>query len=66
MKTQKHHWHPAPKRGCTNPHAETHRFTVVRLNDKAERFSDTLPGVRTRKSPDFMVWDNRLNAEWID
>lgn len=64
--TTRHTWHKAPARGCQNPLAETHRFTVVRLSDKSERFTDRLPGPRLRKSPDFMVWDNRLNAEWID
>ncbi len=52
-------WHKAPARGCTNTLAETHRFTIVRLSDKAERFTDRKP----RKSPNIMIWDNRENCE---
>lgn len=63
---KKHHWHKAPPRGMSNALATIHRFTVVRLSDKAERFTDTLPASRIRKSPDFRVWDNQLNAEWVD
>jgi len=52
-------WHKAPARGCNNPLAETHRYTVVRLSDKAERFTDRKP----KPSPNFTVWDNRENRE---
>jgi hypothetical protein len=60
MKTN---WHKAPARGCRNILSETHRYTVVRLRDKAERFTDRLPRIEIRKSLDFMVWDNRENTE---
>jgi hypothetical protein len=52
-------WHKAPARGCENPLAKTHRYTVVRLSDKAERFTDHKP----RPSANQMIWDNRENQE---
>jgi len=57
----KHHWHKAPPRGMTNAMASVYRFTVIRLSDKAERFTRHLPGPKIRKSPDFLVWDNDKN-----
>jgi ribosomal protein L15 len=52
-------WHKAPARGCTNPKSEMFRFTVVRLSDRAERFTDRKP----KPGPFVMVWDNRENCE---
>lgn len=52
-------WHPAPPRGGKNPKAELFRYTVVRLSDRAERFTDRKP----KSSPNTMVWDNRENCE---
>lgn len=66
MRTKNIQWQKAPAKGCTTPMAGLHRFTTVRLSDKAERFTDTLPPKRLRLSPDYMVWDNQLNAEWVD
>lgn len=56
-------WHPAPKRGCRNPQSELFRFTVVRLSDMSERFTDRKPSPSVVRSSDFTVWDNRENAE---
>jgi ribosomal protein L15 len=53
-------WSKAPKRGTKNPKAELFRYTVVRLEDKAERFTNRKPVV---ESIDFMVWDNAKNCE---
>lgn len=52
-------WEKAPKRGTRNPKAELFRFTVIRLADKAERFTNRKPAHRD----DQMVWDNVKNAE---
>ena len=52
-------WEKAPKRGTRNPKAEVFRFTVVRLADKAERFTNRKPAHRD----DQMIWDNVKNAE---
>ena len=52
-------WEKAPKRGCRNPKAELYRFTIVRLDDKAERFTNRKPAHRD----DQMIWDNKNNCE---
>lgn len=52
-------WLSPPPRGCRNPLAESHRYTIVRLDDRMERFVDRKP----RKTPDIMVWDNEENRE---
>lgn len=54
------HWHPAPARGCHNPAAEFYRYTVRRLSDGAERFTDSRPRVRSDK---YLAWDNQENRE---
>ena len=56
-------WEKAPPRGCRSPKSELYRFTVVRLSDNAERFTDRKPRLEIRQSSDFMVWDNRENEE---
>jgi ribosomal protein L15 len=56
MKTQ---YYPQPKRGTKNPKSELFRYTVIRLKDQAERFTDRKPKV----SLNFMTWDNRENCE---
>lgn len=61
MKT--HHWSAAPARGMANTASQIYRYTVVRLRDNRERFTDRLPRVEIRKSPDFLVWNNKLNQE---
>jgi ribosomal protein L15 len=53
-------WSKAPKKGMKNPKAELFRYTVVRLEDKAERFTNRKPVV---ENVDFMVWDNVKNCE---
>lgn len=60
---RKLHWEKAPARGCKNPKSELFRYTVVRLSDNAERFTDRKPRSEILKSSDFMVWDNRENEE---
>lgn len=52
-------WERAPKRGMKNPKTELFRYTVVRLADKAERFTNRKPAHRD----DQMVWDNKRNCE---
>lgn len=56
----KFQWHPAPARGCHNPAAEFYRYTVRRLSDGAERFTDSRPRVRSDK---YLAWDNKENCE---
>lgn len=56
-------WHKAPRRGGKNPTAALYKFTVVRLADGSERFTDRKPRPEVIQSPDFMVWDNRENCE---
>lgn len=56
----KFHWHPAPARGFINPAAQFYRYTVRRLSDGAERFTDSRPRVRSDK---YIAWDNRENRE---
>jgi len=45
-------WQPAPA-----------RYTIVRLSDNYERYTDRLPRIEVRKNPSFMVWDNVENAQ---
>lgn len=52
-------WEKAPKRGYKNPKAELYRFTVVRLADKAERFTNRKPAHNDGQ----MVWDNVKNCD---
>lgn len=56
-------WHKAPARGCSNTLAELYKFTIVRLSDRAERFTDRRPRPEILKSADFTVWNNRQNCE---
>jgi len=56
-------WHKAPRRGCKNTMSEFYKFTVVRLTDNAERFTDRKPRPEVIKSLNFMVWDNRENCQ---
>jgi len=56
-------WHKAPRRGCVNPASQLYKFTVVRLSDMAERFTDRKPRAEIVHSPDFTVWDNKANEE---
>lgn len=63
---RKLHWEKARARGCKNTKSELYRFTVVRLSDNAERFTDRKPRPEILKSLDFMVWNNRENEELRD
>lgn len=56
-------WFPEPRRGCKNPRSELYRFTVIRLSDSRERFTDRRPRPEIFRSLDFMVWNNRDNCE---
>ena len=56
-------WYKAPARGCVNPTSQLYKFTVVRLSDMAERFTDRKPRPEVINSPDFTVWNNRENCE---
>lgn len=56
-------WHKAPSRGCTNPKADLYKFTVIRNEDRAERFTDRRPRPEVIKSADYTVWNNRENCE---
>lgn len=56
-------WHKAPKRGCTNTLSELYKFTIVRVSDMAERFTDRRPSPEIIQSADFTVWNNRENCE---
>jgi hypothetical protein len=40
--------------------ASTHRYTVVRLSDLAERFADRKPRI---SRTNYMVWDNKAQQE---
>jgi hypothetical protein len=60
---RKHHWEKAPARGCKNTKSELYRYTVVRLSDKAERFTDRKPRPEIFASGEYMTWDNRHNEE---
>lgn len=62
MKTNTTKWASKPPRGCQNPLSKLFRYTVVRLSDGAERFTDRKPRSDLSRI-DFMVWDNRENEE---
>lgn len=56
------HWQKPPVRGMRNPLSEFYKFTVVRLFDSKERFTNRKP--RKDLNPiNFMVWDNEENQE---
>ena len=57
----KHQWHPAPARGTKNRLSEFFKYTVVRLDDSKERFSDRKPRKEVCSSYKFIVWNNREN-----
>ena len=59
MKTQ---FRPAPKGHARWVEAPA-RYTVIRLSDRAERYTDRMPRVEVRRSPAFMVWDNQEKRE---
>jgi len=46
-----------------NPASQFYRFTVIRLSDSAERFTDRRPAPATLRNLDRMVWDNLNNCE---
>lgn len=56
-------WFPPPKRGCKNPMQSAYRFTVVRLTDKFERFTNRKPRPEIFSDIDMMVWDNENNCK---
>ena len=60
MKT-KPNYYPSPPRGMKNPLAANCRFTICRLADGKERFSDRRPSLR--KPWNWLVWDNEKNCE---
>lgn len=51
-----------PARGMKNPLSEFYRYTVIRLSDSMERFTDRKPRKDLCKI-NYMVWDNRENCE---
>lgn len=57
----KYTWHKSPERGSKNTASELYKYTVVRLSDKAERFTDRKPRKEICESYDFLVWDNKEN-----
>lgn len=59
MKANKPIWTKPAPRGCKNPTSELHRYTIVRLSDSFERFTDRKP----KRSPNQMIWDNKENRE---
>jgi hypothetical protein len=56
-------WTKSPARGTTAPASQVHRYTVVRLSDMAERYTDRRPHHSTLSNPDRMTWDNQNQTE---
>lgn len=56
------HWQTPPKKGMKNPLSEIYKFTVVRLFDGKERFTNRKPRKDLNRI-DFMVWNNEENQE---
>lgn len=56
-------WFPEPRRGCKNTLMELYKFTVIRLSDRKERFTDRRPRPEIFRDLDMMVWNNRENRE---
>jgi hypothetical protein len=56
------HWQAPPAKGMKNPLSNLYKFTIVRLSDSNERFTNRKPRKDLNRI-DFMVWDNEENQE---